>query len=109
VQRDGGSHKKDEAPTPEVTPSPPKVPEVSKPTNAPDQEDISSNASDGVTDQNYESDDEESDLADPYTLEELAYDKADGVYRCVDANCGWEIAFGYCHGCRTRYMVEVRP
>ena len=108
MQRDGGNHKKDEAPTPEVTPSPPKVPEASKSTNTPDQEDISSNASDGVTDQNYESDDGESDLADPYTLEELAYDRADGIYRCVDASCGWEMAFGYCHGCRTRYMVEVR-
>ena len=56
-----------------------------------------------------EPDGEESDSTNEHSPKDPIYDKADGVYRCADINCGWEVAFGYCHGCQTKYATEVRP
>jgi len=79
--------------------------------NAPQEEDISPHTSDDTSSQSHDSDDEDSDSTDEHALEQPVYDKMDDVYRCPDPGCGWEVAFGRCQGCHTKYMgdiVEVR-
>lgn len=108
---DGGSHKKDEAEAPGVPPSP-EVPGVPEHTIAPEGsvEDALLSDSDDGTNQTHDSDEGgssgDSDSTDEYV--EPIYDKANDIYRCANIDCGWEVAFGYCHGCQTEYMVEVR-
>lgn len=80
----------------------------------PEEEDVPSHAHDGTSSQNSDSDKDESDdegssCTIDYIDEEPVYGKADDVYRCTKPGCGWEVAFGYCHGCKTKYMMEVRP
>lgn len=112
-----GSHDKGEAEVPKIPPSPHKFPGVPGPTNSSEKEEAPSHASDDVTDQIHDSSEDESDDGDSDVIREIAsaeavYDTADGVYRCASAACGWEVVFGYCHGCQTEYAMEdheVRP
>jgi len=113
---DSGSHKDDGVEGFKVPLSPQNVPVVPEPTdfqevNTPphtsDDDDFASHVSDPITS---ESDSEESDSTDDSerSLSNAIYDSADGVYRCRNIGCGWEVAFGYCHGCQTKYVIEVR-
>ena len=81
--------------------------------SAPEEEDIPSHTPDGASSQNDDPGEGESDGEGPsytndYANEEPVYDKADDVYRCAKLGCGWEVAFGYCHGCQIKYRMEVR-
>ena len=102
---DSGSHKNDGVESLKVLPSPQHVPKVPQPTWSSNDGDTTSQLDTS------ELSSEESDSTDDSEciLPEAIYDKADGVYRCENIGCGWEIAFGYCHGCQTKYVIEVRP
>jgi len=98
-----------------VPPSPQCVPKVPEPTDFQEEDSPSHTSGNDDTTQSdpdtCESSSEGSDSTDDSesTLPEAIYDKADGVYRCGNIGCGWEVAFGYCHGCQTKYVMEVRP
>jgi len=114
----GGSHNDGGAEGLKVPPaSPEDVPKVPRPTefqeeDAPSHtfEDCDTTSRSSYLDTN-ESNSEESDSTDGSgsTLPEAIYDNADGVYRCRNIGCGWEVAFGYCHGCQTTYVMKARP
>ena len=116
---DSGSHKNDGTEGLEVSLSPQDAPKVLEPTDF-QEEGASSDISDGNDDATTQYSD--SDMNDPSSVEEsdstddserflfeAIYDNADGVYRCEKVGCGWEVAFGYCHGCLAKHMIEVRP
>jgi len=106
-----GSHKKDEAQAPQVTPSPPEVLESPGPTNVSEEEEVPSHASDDASGPSHDVEEGDSDSTDEYTLEQPIYDEMDNVYRCANRDCGWEVVFGQCCGCHAKYMsgiVEVR-
>ena len=89
------------------------IPKVTESVSASEEEGGSSHDPDDASSQNNdsdegESDDEESSCTDDYTDAEPTYDEADDIYRCARPGCGWEVAFGYCHGCQTKYITEVR-
>ena len=78
---------------------------VTEPTGAPEEGDDASSQN-GNSDKG-ESNSEGSSCTDDYADEELVYDKVDDVYRCTNLGCGWEVAFGCCQGCQTKYITEV--
>jgi len=67
--------------------------------------DVASQSDDSNMD---EFDSEESDPIGERLLAYPNYDEADGVYRCENPDCGWEVAFGYCNGCQTKHATGVR-
>ena len=110
-QKDSGNHRKDEA---EVLQALFKIPKDIESTSAPEEEDTPSHTPNDASSQNDDSDEGESDsegsaCANDYADEKPVYDEADDVYRCAKLGCGWEVAFGCCHGCQTKYIMEVRP
>lgn len=115
VAQDGsGSHKRGEAEVLGVSTLPFSIPEETEsvsplekegvppqtPSDAPDQSDASYKG---------KSDGEGPPCTNDYADEDPVYDKAGGIYLCPNLDCDLEVTLGYCHGCQTKYTIEVRP
>lgn len=107
-QMDRGSHKDDGAEGFKVPSSPQNIPVVPEPTDFQEEDTPSYTSDDDDGDDDDDDDDDASQGSDPdtsefgseesdstddseSTLPDAIYDKADGVYRCRNIGCGWEL------------------